>query len=103
MSQNPEYNAQVRGVGARIADATGRTDYKWEFTVLEDKQVNAFCLPGASASSSRCRRLVATQAAFSRGDPATMQVIAAGLGAGATVGLLLPWSRQQESEADHLA
>ena len=29
-------------------------------------------------------------------------LVAAGLGAGATVGLLLPWSRRQESEADHL-
>jgi predicted Zn-dependent protease len=46
--------------------------------------------------------LLATQAALARRDPATTQLIAAGLGAGATVGLLLPWSRQQESEADHL-
>jgi predicted Zn-dependent protease len=140
VSQNPEQNAQVRRVGTRIAEATGRTDYRWEFTVLEDKQVNAFCLPGGKVavytgilpvtaddaglaavlghevSHAIARHggerisqqlavqggLAATQLALTRGDPTTTQLIAAGLGAGATVGLLLPWSRQQESEADHL-
>jgi len=40
--------------------------------------------------------------ALSRNDPATVQQVTALLGAGATVGLLLPWGRSQESEADHL-
>jgi predicted Zn-dependent protease len=140
VSQNPEVNAQVRRVGTRIAEATGRTDYRWEFSVLEDKQVNAFCLPGGKVAvytgilpvtrddaglaavlghevaHAIARHggerispqlavqggLVATQVALSRRDPNTTQWVAAGLGAGATVGLLLPWSRQQESEADHL-
>ena len=31
-----------------------------------------------------------------------MQSVTALLGAGASVGLLLPWGRSQESEADHL-
>ena len=31
-----------------------------------------------------------------------MQLVSGLLGAGATVGLLLPWGRGQESEADHL-
>jgi len=31
-----------------------------------------------------------------------VQLVTAALGAGATVGLLLPWGRAQESEADHL-
>jgi metalloendopeptidase OMA1, mitochondrial len=46
--------------------------------------------------------LEATMAALSRGNPATVQAVASLLGAGATVGLLLPWSRAQESEADRL-
>ena len=46
--------------------------------------------------------LVATQAALARNDPRTVQTVTALLGAGATVGLLLPWSRNQESEADHV-
>src|SRR6266568_7145326 len=46
--------------------------------------------------------LAATQVALARNDPAAVQQVTALLGAGATVGLLLPWSRAQESEADHL-
>jgi predicted Zn-dependent protease len=46
--------------------------------------------------------LETTMAALSRGNPATVQAVASLLGAGATVGLLLPWSRAQESEADHV-
>ena len=46
--------------------------------------------------------LTATMAALSRGDPQTVRSVSSLLGAGAAVGLILPWSRQQESEADHL-
>jgi predicted Zn-dependent protease len=46
--------------------------------------------------------LTATMAALSRGDPQTVRRVSSLLGAGAAVGLILPWSRQQESEADHL-
>src|SRR5438046_1981780 len=46
--------------------------------------------------------LTATQVALARNDPRAVQQVTALLGAGATVGLLLPWSRTQESEADHL-
>src|SRR5438067_9783863 len=140
VSHDPALNDQVRRVGTRIAEATGRTDYHWEFTVLEDKQVNAFCLPGGKVavytgilpitrddaglaavlghevSHAIARHggervsqgllvqvgLAATQIALARNDPAAVQQVTALLGAGATVGLLLPWSRTQESEADHL-
>jgi predicted Zn-dependent protease len=140
VSNDPALNAQVTRVGTRIAEATGRTDYHWEFRVLEDKQANAFCLPGGKVavytgilpitrddaglaavlghevSHAIARHggerisqqlavqggLMATQLALARRDAGTTQWVAAALGAGATVGLLLPWSRQQESEADHL-
>ena len=46
--------------------------------------------------------LTATMAALSRGDPQTVRSVGSLLGAGAAVGLILPWSREQESEADHL-
>jgi metalloendopeptidase OMA1, mitochondrial len=46
LATDPEVNAQVARVGRRIADATGKTDYQWEFKAFEDKQANAFCLPG---------------------------------------------------------
>src|SRR5258705_6459269 len=50
VSHDPALNDQVTRVGARIAEATGRTDYQWEFRVLEDKQANAFCLPGGKVA-----------------------------------------------------
>lgn len=140
VSADPLANAQVARVGQRIAAATGRTDYHWEFTVLEDKQVNAFCLPGGKVAvytgilpvarddaglaavlghevshaiarhgAERVSQsllvqfgLAATQVALGSNDPAMVQSVTSLLGAGAAVGLLLPWSRQQESEADHL-
>jgi predicted Zn-dependent protease len=41
----------VRRVGMRIAEATQKSDYKWEFTVIEDpKTVNAWCLPGGKVA-----------------------------------------------------
>src|SRR5947208_2501467 len=124
-------NEQVTRVGTRIAEATGRTDYRWEFRVLEDKQANAFCLPGGKVavytgilpitrddaglaavlghevSHAIARHggerisqqlamqggLLATQAALAGRGGRQTQWVAAGLGAGATVGVLLPWSR----------
>lgn len=140
VSSDPALNAQLTRVGTRIAAATGRNDYKWEFKVVEDKQVNAFCLPGgkvvvytgilpvtrddaglaavvghevahaiARHGGERVSQqvlvttgLTATQVALAQRDPAMTQLIMTGLGAGASVGILLPYSRHQESEADHL-
>ena len=142
LSTDPVATEQVRRVGRRIAEATGRTDYQWEFNLIEDKQVNAFCLPGGKVAvytgilpvtrddahlaavlghevahaiarhgGERWSQdffyqggLAVTQVllALARSDPATVQQATAYLGAGAAVGLLLPWSRTQESEADHL-
>ncbi|MGH7412202.1 MAG: M48 family metallopeptidase, partial [Candidatus Methylomirabilis sp.] len=46
--------------------------------------------------------LAGTMTALANRDPKTVQSVGALLGAGAGVGLLLPWGRGQESEADHL-
>src|SRR6185369_9293492 len=43
-----------------------------------------------------------TQTLMAGRDPATVQLVSGLLGAGATYGLLMPWGRSQESEADHL-
>lgn len=140
LSTNSVSNAQVTRVGERIAQATGRADYEWEFKLIEDSQINAFCLPGgkvavysgmlpvarddaglgavlghevAHATSRHGGErlsqqllvqtgLAATQAALASRDPATVQAVTSLLGAGAAVGVLLPWSRSQESEADHV-
>jgi predicted Zn-dependent protease len=140
LSTDPVATAQLERVGRRIAEATGRQDYRWEFRLIDDKQANAFCLPGGKVAvytgmlpitqddaglaavlghevahatarhgGERVSQgllvqagLVATQAALARNDPRTIQAVTSLLGAGAAVGLLLPWSRQQESEADRL-
>jgi predicted Zn-dependent protease len=140
LSTDPALTALVTRVGARIAEATGRADYQWEFKVIDDKAVNAFALPGGKVAvytgllpltrddaglaavlghevahavarhgGERVSQgllvqtgLAATQVALARNDPQTVQTVTALLGAGATVGLVLPWSRAQESEADHL-
>ena len=140
ISRDAEANERLARVGLRIAAATGRRDYRWEFHLIEDKQVNAFCLPGGKVAvytgilpvtrdeaglaavvghevahaiarhgAERVSQgllvqagLAATQVALSRNDPHTVQAVTAMLGAGAAVGVMLPWSRAQESEADHL-
>jgi predicted Zn-dependent protease len=141
VSTDARLNEQVTRVGRRIAAATDRADYQWEFKVIEDPQANAFCLPGGKVAvytgmlpitrddaglaavlghevshaiarhgGERMSQELAvhgltvatTQALLSGRDPGTVQLVAGVLGAGASVGLLLPWSRAQESEADHL-
>ena len=48
---DPVVNARVQRIGQRIATATGRTDYQWEFKVIDnDKTLNAFCLPGGKVA-----------------------------------------------------
>jgi predicted Zn-dependent protease len=57
LSQNQQQIATVKRVGARIQDAVERyfassglqdylKKYNWEFNLVEDKQVNAWCMPG---------------------------------------------------------
>jgi len=56
-STNKEQTDMVKRVGARIQNSVERyftangmgsrlADYKWEFNLVEDKQVNAWCMPG---------------------------------------------------------
>ena len=50
ISRDARKNAMVKRVGQKIARVTEqnyKTNFKWEFFVIEnDKQANAFCLPG---------------------------------------------------------
>jgi predicted Zn-dependent protease len=42
---------RIRTIGRRIADATGKNDYAWEFNLIEaDTIANAFCLPGGKVA-----------------------------------------------------
>ena len=129
----------VQRVGSRIAAVTD-LKYQWEFKLIaDDKQANAFALPGGKVAvytgilpitrdeaglaavlgheighvlarhgGERLSQQMGVQSAtqvlagLASSNPATVQLVSAALGAGAQVGVLLPWSRQQESEADHL-
>lgn len=139
ISQDPKLNELVTRVGSRIAAATGRTDYKWEFKVIEnDKLANAFCLPGGKVavytglmpvaqdeaglaavighevahaiarhggermSQQLLLEGVALAAAVSTKDERKAELYATLLGVGATFGILLPYSRLHESEADRM-
>jgi len=141
ISRDPKRNDQVLRVGRRIAEATGKSDYQWEFKLVEnDKMVNAFALPGGKVAvytgilaktrddaglaavlghevahaiarhgGERLSQQLAVQgivAATTIGladrDPENARLYAGLLGAGAAVGILLPYSRLQESEADRL-
>ncbi|MBW2145510.1 MAG: M48 family metallopeptidase [Deltaproteobacteria bacterium] len=141
VSTDPEINARVRDVGMRIARATGRNDYQWEFTVFDAPDtINAFALPGgkvgvftgilritendvglatviahevahavARHGGERVSQGILLQmgqtalnAAVRNRDPGTLRIINAAFGLGVNVGVVLPFSREQESEADRL-
>jgi len=47
ISRDPAANAMLQRVGRRIASVvTNMPDAQWEFVLFEDKEPNAFCLPG---------------------------------------------------------
>jgi predicted Zn-dependent protease len=151
LSTNKEQTDMVKRAGARVQDAVERyftakgmgsrlADYKWEFNLVEDKQVNAWCMPGGKVvvytgilpvtqgeaglavvmgheishaiaehgnerlSQGLLAQLggVALAEALSSQPAATQQLWMSVYGVGAQYGAILPYSRMQESEADHL-
>jgi predicted Zn-dependent protease len=140
VSHDPALNELVTRVGSRIAEATGKTGYKWEFRVIDnDKLANAFCLPGGKVAvytgilpvtrdeaglAAVIGHEVAHAVARHGGERMSQQLLLEGgitlatavsvkderkadlyatlLGVGATFGILLPYSRLHESEADRL-
>jgi predicted Zn-dependent protease len=150
-SNNAQQVALVKRVGSNIAAAVeqylrqnGKTseigNYKWEYHLVEDPQVNAWCMPGGKIvvytgilpvtqnenglavvlgheiahavahhgnermSQGLLAQLggVALSEALKSKPAQTQQLWMSVYGVGAQVGVLLPYSRTQESEADHL-
>jgi predicted Zn-dependent protease len=62
LSKDAGETARIRTIGTRIAAATGKTGYQWEFCLIDaDSVVNAFCLPGGKvAIYSGIRTLAST-------------------------------------------
>lgn len=135
-SGDPVANAQVTRVAQRIIAVSDKPDLPWEVKVIDEKQANAFALPGgkiavytgmlpitrddaglAAVIGHEVGHVLARHSA----ERVSQQMVAQGLG-GALVsgvlgtdpqtsqmvaglfaqGLLLPWGRKQESEADHI-
>ncbi len=151
VSSDKKQTDTVKRVGARIQDAVARyfasigmssrlSGYKWEFNLVEDKEVNAWCMPGgkvvvytgilpvakgeaglavvmgheiahavAEHGNERMSQGLLAQfggmalaEALSSQPAATQQLWMAVYGVGAQYGAIMPYSRLQESEADHL-
>ena len=69
---DPAINDLVFRVGSRIAAAANRPDYRWEFVVLvNDKEANAFCLPGGKVGifTGMSAPAAGSGASFRSGDP----------------------------------
>ncbi len=140
LSTRKDWQTQLRRVGQRIAAAAEKPEFKWEFNVIQGKEVNAFALPGGKVAfwegimpvaqddngvavimghevAHALARHGAERMSQSLGVEMLGQIISVGIGnvspglhdevlqaygLGATVGVLLPWGRTQESEADRI-
>jgi len=151
ISTNKAEVDMVKRVGGKIEQAVDKylsdnnlssrlNGYNWEFNLVEDDQVNAWCMPGgkvvvytgilpvtndeaglAVVMGHEIAHAIAEHGNERMSQQLLQQVGAVGLmvamkdepaqtqalwlsvyGVGTTVGVLLPYSRTQESEADHL-
>ncbi|MFD1163061.1 M48 family metallopeptidase [Hwangdonia seohaensis] len=139
----------IKRVGQRIAVAAERwlnanghqgylTDYKWEYTLVEDKTANAWCMPGgkivfytgilpiaksetgvaaimghevahalANHGQQRMSAGILQQAAavglnVALKDDENLELYNQAFGIGSQVGVMLPFSRAHETEADKI-
>ena len=141
LSKNQAIVDMVKKVGNRIAKASNRDNYKWEFIVIEDDStVNAFCLPGGKigiytgilpytkddkglaavighevghAMARHGAERMSTALLAQTGqialnlivdteNPMVLEALNRAYGLGTKVGLMLPFSRKQELEADRI-
>lgn len=151
LSTNQSEVNMVKRIGGNIKQAVEKymaenklsdrlNGYNWEFNLVEDNQVNAWCMPGgkvvvytgilpvtqdetglAVVMGHEIAHAIAEHGNERMSQQLLQQVGAVGLmvamkdepsetqalwlsvyGVGTTVGVILPYSRTQESEADHL-
>ncbi len=139
----------ITKVGQRISSAAERwltangypgylQDYKWEYNLVNDKTVNAWCMPGGKIvfytgilpitqsetgvavvmghevahaladhgaqrmSAGTIQQIGAVAGNVAIKDPKTRNMFNQAYGVGSTVGLMLPFSRGHETEADRI-
>ena len=151
LSTDAKTTAMVKSVGQKLAEATEKylrangfesdiENLKWEFNLVKNNEVNAFCLPGgkivvyeglfaiaqneaelavvlgheighavAKHSNERMSQQILTQygaailsQALSQKSAAVQGVAVNVFGLGAKVGMMLPYSRKHEYEADYM-
>lgn len=131
---------RIKTIGARIAKVANRNDFQWEFNLVEDEAVNAFCLPGgkvvvytgilkmaknddqlatvisheiahalARHGAERMSQNMVQQGVGMIGNivvgataPQYQNAFNMAYGAGSNLGVMLPYGRLQESEADEI-
>lgn len=150
-SNSASQTAMVKRVGQKIASATEQylrqsgmeseiKNYSWEFNLVKDNQINAFCMPGgkivvyeglmklvssddelavvighevahavAKHSNERMSQQIAAQygsqilsAALSEKSSLVKNMAGTVYGLGAQYGVMLPFSRTHELEADYM-
>lgn len=132
----------VKRVASRLATATGNAgaDFQWQVALIQNSQVNAFCLPGGkivvytgilpvAASEAALATVLGHEMAHATSRHGSQRIfeqnlaqtamtgvaislsdmdydkqrtIMGALGAGAQYGVLMPFSRKHESEADQI-
>jgi len=151
LSNNLQQSQMVKKVGKRIQKAVEQyfsqknmshelKNYKWEFNLVENEEVNAWCMPGgkvvvysgilpvtededglavvmgheiahavAKHGNERMSQGlivqmggIALSTAFYKHPAETKQLWMTAFGLGAKFGVILPYSRVHENEADHL-
>ena len=138
---NNTYDSKrIKTIGAKIALAANRADFKWEFNLVQNDEMNAFCLPGgkvvvytgilkAAKNDDQLATVISHEVAHAlarhgaeRMSSAKVQqgiqilgniVLATtapdytntfnqAYGIGSNLGVMLPYGRLQESEADEI-
>ena len=151
LSGNKDATSVVKSVGTKMAAAVEQylratgyeselANFAWEFNLVKDDQVNAFCMPGgkivvyegllsvaqtedelavvlgheiahavAKHSNERVSQQIMVEygtaiigAALSNKSSAVQTVATSVFGLGAQAGLMLPYSRKHEYEADYM-
>ena len=131
---------RIKTIGSKIAKVANRSDFNWEFNLVQNDALNAFCLPGgkvvvytgilkvarnddqlATVISHEIAHALARHGAermsssmvqqgvqalgnvvLAVGAPEYQNIFNQTYGIGTQVGVMLPYGRMQESEADEI-